>query len=251
VDSVTEAWRVLEDPGENAARTTPPAPPPPAGDAAGRPLWPFIAVGIGMAVAAAIWLMATGTSGSAVSVNAVVQARASGARSSAGADTSNAPSAEPSRSAAIAIVEVNGAVKRPGVYRLSEGSRIAEAIAAAGGYSASVDSAAAQALNLAAKIVDGQQVHVPKRGEGAGPTQPGQQANAGGGTGGADVTGPVNINTATSAQLEALPGIGPATAAKIIAARAEARFATVDELRGRKIVGAATFEKIRGLVVVR
>jgi competence protein ComEA len=142
-------------------------------------------------------------------------------------------------------------VKRPGVYRLPEGARVADAIAAAGGYAVSVDSAAAQALNLAAKIADGQQVHVPKRGESGGQTQVGQQATIGAAPGGADITGPVNINTATSAQLEALPGIGPATAATIIGARETTPFATVDELRARKVVGAATFEKIRGLVVVR
>src|SRR5204862_5828647 len=126
------------------------------------------------------------------------------------------------------------------------GSRIADAITAAGGYAARVDAAAAQGMNLAAKLTDGQQVHIPSRGEAATMASGG----AAGGTSAAP-SGPVDINSATAAELEALPAIGPATAAKIIAAREEQPFHSVDELRSRKVVGQATLEKIRKLVTVR
>jgi competence protein ComEA len=148
------------------------------------------------------------------------------------------------------LVDVQGAVERPGLHRLAAGSRVGDAIAAAGGYSAEIDiTAAAQRLNLAQRIIDGDKVHVPARGEEAW-LQP-TASTAEGPSGGADTSsGLIDLNTATEAQLDTLPGIGPVTAGKIIAARAESAFASVDELLGRKVVGPATFEKIRELVTV-
>ncbi len=146
------------------------------------------------------------------------------------------------------VVEVGGAVSRPGVYHLPPGSRIGDAIAAAGGYGPRVDAAAADSrLNLAALLHDGDEVHVPTRDET--PASPGAgTAGAAGGGGSTAGGGLIDLNSASAAQLDTLPGVGPATAAKIIAAREAQRFRSVDDLQARKIVGAATLEKIRPLV---
>ena len=146
------------------------------------------------------------------------------------------------------VVDVEGAVVRPGIHRLPTGSRVGDAIAAAGGYSPQVDiAAAAEQLNLAAPLVDGGKVHVPARGEAAMGSLPSNPAGNGndGGSGGL-----IDVNTASSEDLDTLPGIGPVTAAKIIDARSSTPFATVDELLSREVVGAATLEKIRDLITV-
>lgn len=142
------------------------------------------------------------------------------------------------------IVDVEGAVMRPGLVTLPPGSRVGDAIAAAGGFAASVDARASGSLNLAALATDGMHILVPERG--AGNTGPGD----GGAAGPAGAGMPLDLNRATEAELDTLPGIGPATAAKILAARSEAPFTSVDDLTSRKLVGPATFEKIRDLVRV-
>lgn len=139
------------------------------------------------------------------------------------------------------VVDVQGAVVSPGVHSVPAGSRVADAIAAAGGYSTEVDiAAAAVALNLAAHLTDGQKIHVPARGEvvtlPVGATQP---PAAGGGL--------IDINHASQGELESLPGIGPVTAAKIIAARP---FGSIDELDSRDVVGPSVMEQIRDLITV-
>jgi competence protein ComEA len=143
------------------------------------------------------------------------------------------------------VVEIVGAVTRPGVFHLPAGSRVGDLLAAAGGYGPRVDTARAeQELNLAATLRDGDQVRVPSRDDAP------AQATAGAGAGGESTGAPVDLNHATQAELEALPGIGPATAQKIIAAREEAPFAAVEELRSRGVLGEKTFEKLRELVTV-
>jgi competence protein ComEA len=150
-------------------------------------------------------------------------------------------------SQATLVVEVAGAVARPGIYTLPVGSRVADAIGAAGGYSTDVDPRAAEAkLNLAARLQDAQLITVPRRGDGAAGSA---SSTAGQGTSAA-ATGPINLNTASATDLDTLPGIGPATATKIIASREEKPFASVDDLVSRKIVTPAILAKFRSQVTV-
>jgi competence protein ComEA len=152
------------------------------------------------------------------------------------------------------VVEVAGAVQRPGVYELPDGARIGDAIEAAGGFGASVDvTAADRALNLAAPVRDGDEIRVPARSEmaasEAGAGAGGAAGVAGGGAaGGSGSGGLVDLNRASAEELDTLPGVGPATAAKIIAAREEQPFTSVDDLLARKVVGPAALEKLRALV---
>jgi competence protein ComEA len=163
------------------------------------------------------------------------------------------PVAQPTASfapAADLVIDVQGAVKRPGVVLLAPGARVADALAAAGGYSRQADlNAAAASLNLAALLADGAQVYVPIIGA---PSAGGRGTSAGGGTSGGGTGGGgstlVNVNTATPEELEALPGIGPVTVQKIVAARAEQPFATLDEMVEREVIDRGQLEDIRDLV---
>jgi competence protein ComEA len=164
-----------------------------------------------------------------------------GALESAGSQTP-----APSRAAdAELVVDIEGGVAHPGIARLPPGSRVADAIAAAGGYADSADlAAAARTLNLASELTDGTQVYVPRLGDVAGG---GTGTGAGGGSGGA---GLVDLNHATESELDALPGIGPVTVGKIVAARQEQPFQTLDELVDRKVMTNAQLDKIRDLATV-
>ncbi len=137
------------------------------------------------------------------------------------------------------VVHVAGAVVAPGVQRLPAGSRVIDAIEAAGGLRADAD---ADRVNLAAELVDGTQVYVPAVGEPA-------PATASGAPGAAP--GPVDLNTADAAALETLPGVGPATAAAIIDYRERnGPFASVDGLLDVRGIGEAKLAQIRDLVRV-
>ena len=150
----------------------------------------------------------------------VASPTAAGPGSTAGGPASAPVRIEP-RKATVALVHVAGAVRSPGVYRLREGERIQDAVRRAGGPRAGAD---LNAINLAAKVADGQQVVVPRRGAAGavaaaaavpgGPTQP-----------------PVSLNTATAEQLDTLDGVGPATAAKILDWRRQhGGFRSLDDL---------------------
>jgi competence protein ComEA len=132
------------------------------------------------------------------------------------------------------VVHVTGAVASPGVYRLPAGARVTDAVARAGGTSGS---ALLEAINLAARLADGQQVVVPRRGPGGTPL-------AAGGAGGE--SGPISLGTATTEQLESIDGIGPVTAGKILEYRdQQGGLASVDQLDDVSGIGPATMESLR------
>jgi competence protein ComEA len=142
------------------------------------------------------------------------------------------------------VVHVSGAVAQPGIYRLPVGSRIDDAIKQAGGAQPEAD---LHRLNLAARVADGQQVVVPRRATAASPgpspeaARPGSPAAAG---------GSVNLNTASVAELDGLPGVGPVTAQRIVAYREQhGPFTRVDQLREANLVNKAMFERIKDRVV--
>jgi competence protein ComEA len=149
-----------------------------------------------------------------------------------------AATARAAPAATLMVVDVAGAVRRPGLVRLAKGARVADAVARAGGLTRR---AARDAVNLAAPVSDGQQVLVPVRGSPAG-------SAAGGG--GAAAAGPVSLSSATPEQLDTLPGIGPVTAQKIIDYRAQhGAFTSVDGLDAIPGIGPARIAELQGLVV--
>jgi competence protein ComEA len=149
--------------------------------------------------------------------------------------------ATPSASEATILVDVTGWVRRPGVYEFDAGARVIDGIEAAGG---ARPGAELEALNLAAPLVDGTQVFVPK--QGAAPPSAVSSGSVGGASGGL-----VNVNTATAAELEALPGVGEVTAQAIIDYRTEnGPFTSVDELLDVTGIGDVTLENLRDLVTV-
>jgi len=173
-------------------------------------------------------------------------------RGGAAQPTPAAAVASPSASAAPAdvVVHVVGAVHRPGLVRLAAGSRVSDAVAAAGGTTAAARDAS---VNLARVLVDGEQLVVQSRNGPPVVAAPGAAAGAvAGATGAASMpAGPVDLNTATLEALDGLPGIGPVLAQRILDWRAaHGRFSTVDELGEVSGIGEATLADLRPAVTV-
>lgn len=140
----------------------------------------------------------------------------------------------------LLTVDVSGAVNKPGVYKLKDGSRIEDAVSASGGFSGEVNQEyIAKVLNLAQKLVDGSKVYIPKAGEATGIVA-GVSANQAAG-------GKININLASPSELESLQDIAKTRAQSIISGRP---YQTIEELVSKKIISKTIFDKIKDQLVV-
>lgn len=142
------------------------------------------------------------------------------------------------------VVDVDGAVNKPGVYSLDSDSRVNDAVAAAGGLSAEADSSR---VNLAGKLSDGQKVFVPSKTQQLTIDPSTSSGLSNGQLTGQQTGGWVSINSATEGELDTLPGVGPVTAGKIIAGRP---YSSIDELVSKKAVSKSVFEKIKDLITI-
>jgi competence protein ComEA len=143
-------------------------------------------------------------------------------------------SVESGSSGGDVVVDVTGAVARPGVYRLPAGARVTDAVRRAGG---ARSGALLEAINLAARLADGQQVVVPRRGPGGAALSTSGEASE---------EGPISLGTATVEQLDTIDGIGPVTAQDIVEFRDEhGGLASVDQLDQVSGIGPATMEALR------
>jgi competence protein ComEA len=214
----------------------------------------YVAIGIVVVAIGARFLFAGGGEpdadggGEGIVLAAEASPPAAGGAGTAASSAAASPSAP-----AQVVVDVAGAVARPGVYTLQAGARVCDALDLAGGTTAQAQTAA---VNLAARLVDGQQIVIPQKGQTptTGPEQPGD-AGGGGSAGAGTVAGapgvPVNLNTATLEQLDALSGVGPSTAQKIIDYREEhGGFRGVDELKEVSGIGDAKFAALEDQVTI-
>lgn len=207
-----------------------------------------VAILVVIAAASGLAMASFSSRSSGVSFEHSDEASASDVRGSGDASPDDESSAK-SSSAAEAYVDVDGAVVRPGVYRLKDGARVSQAIDAAGGLTAEAD---VTGLNRASKVTDGQKIYVPTVGEqqtalAAGGAEGGAATVSGAGTS----SGLVNINTASAAELQTLSGIGPSMAQSIIDERTQnGAFASVDDLMRVSGIGEKKLAKIKDCICV-
>jgi competence protein ComEA len=151
------------------------------------------------------------------------------------------------------VVYITGAVARPGVYTLPRLSRVSNAIDAAGGLTPDADQSS---INLAARLIDGEKIAVPKvnqpvMGTSAPPSQNKQPVSTSSSLATPSIENPLNINTATTEEFDLLPGIGPTRAADIVAYRTQhGSFKTIDGIMQVSGIGQTTFDRIKNLIYV-
>ena len=207
---------------------------------ADSPIPAFVAVAVVALAAGLVWYRAGLRQGEDLVPDVVPVAAAAAGASETSVTT------QPPGTKAAALVHVAGAVTRPGLYHLPADARVADAITAAGGPSPAAE---VDRLNLAAKVADGQRIAVPRRGE---PAEVVPVDGVGAAAhGGGEPAGPVDLNTATAAQLETLPGVGPATAARIIDHRTrQGGFQAVRDLLRVPGIGERRFAELKDRVRV-
>ncbi|TFD23904.1 helix-hairpin-helix domain-containing protein [Cryobacterium lyxosi] len=227
---------------------------------------PRLRVGVGAAVVLLLLALVVAVIVSAVGQQAGQRTVGSEASIASGSSATSEPfdaragaGAAPGQAIAAAadvtiFVHVLGAIARPGLFQLSDGDRVMDAIAAAGGLTAEADPAG---VNLARLLSDGEQFYVPRQGE-VPPDLPAAVGGTGvggtgvGSTGGANAKAPkVNLNTATVADLDSLPRIGPTMAQRILDYRTKnGRFTSIDGLRDVAGIGDKTFEALKDFITV-
>jgi competence protein ComEA len=201
-----------------------------------KQLYAYAAIAIVVA-AVGVRAMAGSKAGAATAPVQLVAAPSAVASAAASSSPTSAPSV---------VVYVCGAVRKAGVYTLDQGARVADAIAAAGGAGAHAE---LSAVNLAAKVTDGQQVIVPERGAAVVPSA--GTTSAAGAAGAGAPSAVVNLNTASAEELDTLQGVGPSTAQKIIDYRtANGGFKTIDELKNIPGIGEVRFAALKDHVSV-
>lgn len=207
-----------------------------------------VAILVAIAAASGLAMASFNSHSSGVSFERSDEASASDVRGSGDASPDDESSAK-SSSAAEVYVDVDGAVVRPGVYRLKDGARVSQAIDAAGGLTAEAD---VTGLNRASKITDGQKIYVPTVGEQqAAAAVGGAESSAAMTPGAGSSSGLVNINTASAAELQTLSGIGPSMAQSIIDDRSKnGPFASVDDLMRVSGIGEKKLAKIKDCICI-